>query len=68
METTTYSSNSNNAVLQENGPHRLTSADGSLKGQTIFKYQIHYQQQIIGNQITYSGSKEKTKSELIKIR
>lgn len=68
METTTYSSNNNNAVLKDNGPYRLTSADSSIKGQTVYQYQTQYSPTIVGNRSITVGVKGKTKTDLIKLK
>jgi|GEM_PF-2638633 len=68
METTTYSSNNNNALLKDNGPFRLTSADSSLKGHTVYQYRTQYSPTIVGKHAITVGIKGKTKTDLIKLR
>lgn len=67
METNTYSSNSANAVLKDNGPYRITSADNSVKGQTVYQYQTQSSTTIVGNRTVPIGIIGKTKPNLIKL-
>jgi hypothetical protein len=65
METKIYSSN-NKAVLRDNGPYKLSSADNSIKGRSIYSYQTCTSVTIVGNQTISSKGVVKTKIDVLK--
>jgi hypothetical protein len=46
-----YSSNSNNAILKDFGPHKEFSSDNSMSGSYVFQFEQATKPVIIGNKI-----------------
>lgn len=61
MEKLIYSSNSQQAILKDNGPFKIFVADNSISGSKIYKYDklnnniITYNPKIVGNIRTYKA-------------